>query len=32
MSDINQVFITGNIGKAPEMKYFDSGNVFAIFP
>lgn len=31
MSDINQVFITGNIGKAPEMKYFDSGKCVCNF-
>lgn len=26
MSDINQVCITGNIGKDPDMKYFESGS------
>lgn len=31
MSDINQVFITGNIGKTPEMKYFDSGKCVCNF-
>lgn len=31
MSDINKVCITGNIGKDPEIKYFDSGKVVVNF-
>lgn len=31
MSDINSVHITGNIGQAPEIKYFDSGAVVCNF-
>lgn len=31
MADINQVSITGNIGKAPEIKYFESGSCIVNF-
>lgn len=31
MSDINQVCISGNIGKKPEIKYFNSGNCVVNF-
>lgn len=31
MSDINSVHITGNIGQAPEIKYFESGSVVCNF-
>lgn len=26
MADINQVFLTGRLGQAPDMKYFESGS------
>jgi single-strand DNA-binding protein len=31
MSDINQVCLTGHIGKNPEIKYFESGHVVVNF-
>lgn len=31
MSDINSVFITGNLGQDPEIKYFESGKVVSNF-
>lgn len=31
MSDINSIFLTGNLGKTPEIKYFESGKVLTEF-
>lgn len=31
MSDINKVFITGNVGKDAEIRYFESGKVVVNF-
>lgn len=31
MSDINNVCISGNVGKQPDMKYFDSGKCVVNF-
>ncbi|MCD8025170.1 MAG: single-stranded DNA-binding protein [Candidatus Gastranaerophilales bacterium] len=31
MADINSVFLSGNIGNPPEMKYFESGAVVVNF-
>lgn len=31
MTDINRIILTGNVGKEPEFKYFESGAVLTTF-